>query len=417
MGSKKLKAIFVVGDRKPPVHDVGEFTKVVMEKRKVLEENPVTGQGLPAYGTAILVNIVNTAGIFPTRNFQTGIFEHAEKISGEKLAETYLLKNKGCWGCTVQCSRVTKVPEAGFYQTPVGEGPEYETVWALGANLGIGNLAAIIKANYLINELGMDTISFGNAVATAMYLYQEGKLTLEDTDGIEFKWGNEAALIEAIYRTAYRNGFGDDLAEGAARLANKYGDPDAAIHIRNLTLPAYDPRGVKAHALAYATANRGGCHLRAYMISQEILGIPEKFDPFEKNLKKVKATIETQNYFAVIDSLVVCKFLTFAHGPDHTLDLLRALTGWDITIEEMLTIGERVYNAERLFSVKEGKWVKDYLPKRLVTTPMPEGPAKGHTADVQDMIEDYWKLRGWEEGKPKAETLKRLGLDEFLGLL
>ena len=425
MGSKHVKAIFAYGKRQIELYDRQRFFEAAKKLMKKIQEHSIS-QALDKYGTAVLVNIINEHGGFPTKNWTRGTFEKAYEISGEYLAEKYLKTNKGCWGCIIRCARVAEV-KSGPYRTPVSEGPEYETIWANGGNTMIGNMEALIKINYLLNDLGFDTISFGNTAATLMELYekaQKGELPedkakklLSLLGDIEPTWGNADAVIQLIWRTAYRDGIGDYTAEGAARLAEAFGSPDSAIHVKGLELPAYDPRAINSMALSYATSNRGGCHLRAYAVSFDVLGVPKKFDPLKVDLEKVKLVKFQQEHFAVIDSLVVCKFNTFADSPEDYVPLLQAAMGWeDLTTEELLTIGERIYNAERLFAVREGHGYKDYLPKRLIEEPLPDGPAKGRTAKeaVEKYLPEYYKLRGWEDGKPLPETLKRLGLEEFL---
>ncbi len=428
MGSKKVKAIFVYGKRRIELQDRQKFFEAAKKLMKKIAENSIS-QALDKYGTAVLVNIINEHGGFPTKNWTRGTFEKAYEISGEYLAEKYLKTNKGCWGCTIRCARVAEVP-GGPYRTPVSEGPEYETIWANGGNTMIGNLEAIIKINYLLNDLGFDTISFGNTAAVLMELYEKAKKgelpedkakkLLDLLEDIEPTWGNADAVIQLIWRTAYRHGIGDYTAEGAKRLAEAFGSPDSAIHVKGLELPAYDPRAINSMALSYATSNRGGCHLRAYAVSFDVLGAPKKFDPLKIDPEKVKLVVYQQNHFAVIDSLVVCKFNTFADSPEDYVPLLQAAMGWDdLTAEELLTIGERIYNTERLFAVREGTGYHDTLPKRLLEEPLPDGPAKGRTAKeaLETYLPLYYKIRGWENGVPKPETLKRLGLEEFLYIL
>ena len=427
LGYKKLKAIFVKGSRKIDIADRETFRSESKRVLKKIMEHSIS-EALGKFGTAVLVNIINAHGALPTKNWTRGTFEKAYEISGEYLAEKYLVTNKGCWGCTIRCSRVAKV-DNGPYRTPVSEGPEYETIWAMGANNLVGNLEAIIKANYIANDLGFDTISLGNTMAVLRELYekaQKGELPedkkkelLDLLGDIKPDWGDPDSFIQAIWRTAYRHGIGDIMAEGAARLAEYFGSPDSAIHVRGLELPAYDPRGINSMALSYATSNRGGCHLRAYAVSFDVLGAPEKFDPLAVDKRKVELVKYQQDYFSVIDSLVVCKFNTFA--TDHTdyVKLLAAATGWsDLSPDELLLAGERIYNVERLFAVREGVGVKDYLPKRLLEEPLPDGPAKGRTAKeaLEAYLPYYYELRGWVDGRPKKETLARLGLEEFMSL-
>ncbi len=406
MGSKNLKAIAVKGNRKPEIQDEAKLKEAVENIRKIVRENPVTGESLPKYGTAVLVNIINETGGFPTRNFKTGVFEKAEDISGERIAETVLVKKKACWGCIVACGRVSRVT-APPYQVD-GEGPEYETAWSLGAMCGISDLNAVVKAHNICDDLGMDPISFGSTVACAMELYENGKIPEEKLGGLKLEWGNPQTVVELAWKTAYRDGFGDEIAMGAKRLATKYGMPELSMDVKGLELPAYDPRAYKGHGLGYATSNRGGCHLRAYMIAPEVLGIPEKLDPLTPEGKAEWVKI-FQDLFCVVDSMVVCKFTTFAIGAEEFVSVTNPITGWDWTADDIMKAGERIYNLERLYINREGFDGKDdTLPKRLLEEPMPEGAAKGHVVELQQMLEEYYRIRGWVNGRPTEEKLKEL---------
>ncbi|MEM1863602.1 MAG: aldehyde ferredoxin oxidoreductase family protein [Desulfurococcaceae archaeon] len=412
-GSKNLKAIAVRGYMKPQVAREEVFREVVKKSMGLIRASPVTSEGLPKYGTAVLVNIINAHGIFPTRNFQTGVFPEAEKISGEVIAKEIMdwkkYREEICWGCPIGCARYTKIEKPPF--TGEGGGPEYETVWALGAQTGTSDLAAVSKANYLCNELGLDTISMGHVIGTFLELVEKGKIPREKLRGLHATWGNGEVIVELVWRTAYRSGVGDDLAEGAQRLATKYGAPELAMVVRGQELPAYDPRGVQGHGLAYATSNRGGCHLRAYLISPEVLGIPVKADRFTTE-GKGKLVKEMQDAFAVIDSMIVCKFVTFAYYVDVLSEQISAVTGWDITPEEFYKIGERIYNAERVFNILSFGDGEEYdtLPKRLLEEPMPEGPSKGHVTKLNETLPEYYKARGWVRGRPTRAKLEELDL-------
>ncbi|MDI6846908.1 MAG: aldehyde ferredoxin oxidoreductase family protein [Candidatus Bathyarchaeia archaeon] len=408
MGSKNLKTVAVYGTGKPQVADPEGLQAAVKKAQEKLKKSAITNESLPTYGTAVLVNIINESGIYPTRNFQTGVFPTASKTSGEVIKETVLVRKKACWGCPIACGRVSRVKNPP-YQTD-GEGPEYETTWSLGAMCGIDNLEAITKAHNICDELGIDPISFGSTVACAMELYEKGLIPKEKLGGLELKFGNPQAIVELAWRTAYRAGFGDEIALGAKRLAEKYGAPELAMHVKGLELPAYDPRGVKGHGLGYATSNRGGCHLRAYMIAPEIVGVPEKLDPL-KTEGKAQWVKTFQDIFSICDSLVVCKFLTFALSADDLKDLTNPITGWNWTTDDLLKTGDRIYTLERMFINREGFDRKDdTLPPRLLKEPMPEGPVKGHVADLEKMLDEYYKVRGWKDGKPTKEKLKELGL-------
>ncbi len=414
LGAKKLKAIVVYGKRRPPIADRKAFSEANRDITKIFLEGPVS-RSLHEYGTSVLVNIVNSFGGLPSYFWQDGVYDDAYEVSGEKLAATYLVNRIGCWGCAIRCSRVSKVP-TGPYYTPQSEGPEYESIWALGPLLGVSDMAAVVKLNYLANDLGFDTISIGNSLAFAVYLAKKGLVPDEHLAPYDLRWGHYESIVELMYRAAHKSDpLAAAVADGVPALAQAYNAEDYAVHVRGLELPAYDPRALKSMALSYATANRGGCHLRSYTVSAEILGVPKKMDPLAVTEEKADLVIEMQDWFSVIDSLVVCKFVAFDSTPDQWLRLLNAVTGWDMTLDEMLTAGARIYNTERLFAVREGRWVKDYLPKRLLEEPLPRGPAKGHTAKdmIEKMLPVYWRKRGWIEGRPTKETLKKLGLDEF----
>jgi len=409
MGSKKLKAIVVKGDAKPEVAKPDELKEASKQALEKIKQNPVTGDALPKLGTAVLVNIINNAGALPFKNWQSAYNGRANEISGETLAERYLRKRVACWGCSIGCGRATEVKE-GPFKILNTEGPEYESIWALGNNTDVMDLGAIIKANHLCNELGIDTISMGATIACAMELHEKGYVKDEDLQGLDLSFGNAAAIVEAVWRTAYKSGFGKYLALGSKRLAEIFGAPELSMSVKGLEMPAYDPRAIKGIGLTYATANRGGCHVTGYTVSPEILGLPEKIDPlsYEGKAAWVKAF---QDFTCVVNSAVNCLFTTFALGAEDYAPLLSYVTGWDLSAEELMRIGERIYNLERLIINAYGFDAKDdTLPKRLLSEPLPDGVAKGHVVELEKMKEEYYKLRGWVDGKPTEEKLKELDI-------
>ncbi len=413
MGSKNLKAIVAGGNHTVEIAKPDEFKELSKKYLDAMKENPVTGQALPTYGTAVLVNIINNAGMLPFKNWQLGYNEEADKISGESLEKTYLIKRRPCWGCTIACGRVSKVAE-GPWGVLYTEGPEYESIWALGNSTGVMDLAAIIKANHYCDELGIDTISVGSTIACAMELAEKGKIPEEELQGIDLKFGNAAALVELIWRTAYKSGFGKYTALGARKLAEHFGDPDASMDVKGLEMPAYDPRGAKGIGLNYATSNRGGCHVTGYTISPEILGIPQQVDRLSYEGKALW-TKTFQDFTSTVNSTVNCLFVTFALGAKEYAELLSAVTGWNLTENDLLLIGERIYNLERVIMGKlgiDGKY--DTLPQRLLKEPMPEGPSKGEVVDLDKMLKEYYELRGWKNGLPTKEKLEELGLANIL---
>lgn len=405
MGSKLLKAIVVRGSKEVRLFDEEKVKRVVEEKLKKLREHPVTGQGLGAYGTAILVNIINEHGIFPIKNFQFAYHPEAEKISGEYMSEKLLTKRSACYRCPIACGRVIKLQEKEI------AGPEYESIWALGADCGIFDLEAVSEANFWCNELGMDTISAGATLASAMELYEKGYIKEEEIkkDGLSLRFGDGKALVGWIKKMGLREGFGDKLAEGSYRLCETYGVPEFSMSVKKQELPAYDPRGVQGQGLVYATSNRGGCHVRGYLISAEVIGIPEKLDRFSTE-NKVKWAKLFQDLTAVIDSLGLCLFTSFALNLSDYTELFNAICGNNYTEETLLEAGERIFNLERLFNLKAGvDHTQDILPKRLLEEPIPEGPSKGEKSKLLELLPNYYQVRGWnEEGIPSEETLKRL---------
>lgn len=396
MGSKNLKAVVVRGTGSVKVARNQGFLEESMKSRTILREHPVCGTGLAAYGTEILVNIINEVGGLPKNNGRDGaVFENAYEISGEKLAEGALVKNQGCFGCTIACGRVTKIEpdESEFYG--FGEGPEYEAGWSFGADCGIDDIAAVLKANWICNEEGMDPITLGATVACAMELFEAGYIPEEDI-GFPLRFGDAAAMVRCVRMTADGEGFGKMLGQGSYRLAEHYGHPELSMSVKKQEMPAYDGRAIQGIALEYATSNRGGCHVRGYMISPEVLGLPVKTDPLVTEGKG--ALLKTfQDLTALCDSTGICLFTTFALGLPELAGLYREAVGTDETDEEILLKGERIWNLEKRFNMAAGV-EKDTLPPRLLREELPSGPAKGKVAELQVMLADYYEARGWTAG-------------------
>lgn len=399
MGSKNLKAIFVRGSGTVESADIEKCDAVLKSVQAKIKENPVTGTGLPTYGTAVLVNIVNESGIYPTNNFQESYFAAADKVSGESLAEKYLVKSTACFRCPIACGR----------KCADGEGPEYETLWAYSANCGIDDLGAVIKANNLCNEYGLDTISAGATIACAMELSEKGLIKSEELDGPAMEFGSSEAIIEWTRKMGSGEGFGAKLAQGSYRLAESYGAAELSMSVKKLEIPAYDPRGVQGQGLQYATSNRGGCHVRGYLISPEILGLPESIDRFSLEGKAVWVKA-FQDLTAVIDSLGLCLFTSFALCGDDYRDLFNAIVGEDWSTEDILTVGERIWNLERTYNLSLGiDPGQDTLPKRLLSEPIPSGPSKGHVHRLSELLPQYYQERGWsEDGVPGKAKLSEL---------
>ncbi len=417
MGAKNLKAVVVRGKGRIPLADEVRFkefnTQILNRFKAEVKKSPL---GLTVNGTAGVVVATQNFGVLPTKNWQQGTFEGWESIQGEKLTEKFLIRNKACYACPITCGRVTKVEDPIF--AGKGEGPEYETIYAMGSNCMIDNLAAVTKANYLCNELGMDTISMGATVACAMELMDRGYLT-EDDIGRPLSWGDGEALVELTRKTGYREDFGNKLAEGSYRLAERYGHPELAMVTKKQEFPGYDPRGSQAMGLAYATSPIGGSHMRGDPAYFELFGIPEPVDP-QVWKGKAQITKAFQDLSAIIDSAGLCIFFTIRNlvdknlnvPPTGILEYLNAATGANYTLKELIQAGERVINAERQFLVKAGFSRKDdSLPKRLTHEPMPTGPAEGLVCHLEEMLDDYYQAQQWTaKGIPTKERLQELGL-------
>lgn len=408
MGSKNLKAIAVRGTGGVTVARPEGFINEVAKARTMLKEHPVTGNGLGTFGTEILVNIVNEVGGLPLRNGRDGSYwEQADDTSGERLNETHLVKNQGCFGCSIACGRVTKIEGKGNLDG-FGEGPEYEAGWSYGAACGVNDISSIVKANFICNEQGMDPITLGSTVACAMELYEMGAIPEEDI-GFPLRFGDAAAMVKLTQMCADGEGFGKTIGLGSYRLAEKYGHPELSMSVKKQEMPAYDGRAIQGIGLEYATSNRGGCHVRGYMISPEVLGIPVKLDPQVTEGKG--AMLKTfQDLTALCDSTGMCLFTTFGIGLPEIAGQYREAVGSDETDEEILLKGERIWNLEKRFNMEAGV-EKDTLPPRLLREALPSGPAKGKVNELQTMLADYYEARNWTaDGIPTPEKLAELNV-------
>jgi aldehyde:ferredoxin oxidoreductase len=427
MGSKNLKAVAVRGTKGVTVADKEGFSKAV-EAFLAAFIHPGWDRKGWAWGTIGLgFPYVSDQGALPTRNCQTGVFEGAKELSGELFNATFSKTKRkqgvACFNCPLACGRAGKVTDPEF--AGEGHGPEYESTGVLGACCGIDNLAAVAKAAYICNEMGLDTISMGFTIACAMELYEKGFLPERDV-GMKLNFGNAKAMVELVRKTAYRQDFGDILAEGSYRLAERYGHPELSMSVKKQEFASYEPRALQDIALTYATSNRGACHIRGETHDISLWGIywyimlrdrkiNKPLDPliWEDKVWSVK---EIQDWYAsLIDSSGLCNFnVISADFPEEKVcNLLKTATGVDFGGYKGATrIGERIFNLERLFNLKAGFTAKDdTLPPRMLKEPMPEGPAKGHVAELDKMLPEYYKLRGWgKDGVPTPEKLKELGL-------
>jgi aldehyde:ferredoxin oxidoreductase len=443
MGSKNLKGIVARGKKKIELDQKDKFRSGVKKWIKMLQNHPATGDSVPKLGTSGFVNILNEKNALPTRNFSRGSFAGAHKISGETLAEDFLIKNSGCASCPIKCGRVVELDGKQI------KGPEYEILCLMGSNLEIDDMSAIIRWNYELDLLGVDTITVGNVLGFAAELNEKGMWD----NGIEF--GKKENISDIIKDIAYRKGIGDDLAEGVKALSEKYGGKEFAAHSKGLEIAGYEPRAAAGHALGYATANRGACHLDGgYMIYFEING-PMTLDP-KHYRSKPSWTILDQNLLAAVSaggnclftawtfvpgfayklpgmkitSAIVSKILTYTwfliimllKAPPSLLSIhlpilphskfIKLATGMKMNLGLFFKAGERGYNLEKLFNLREGiKKDKDSLSKRFTDEQLVKGDDRSRVP-LNEMLPKYYKIRGWDEnGVPEQKTLDKLGLD------
>ena len=416
MGSKHLKAVAVAGSRKTSVADPEAIKTLLGETREPMK---VGTAALKNYGTTILVNMVNKIGALGVRNLQTEWYDKADAISGETYKAAYFDKDTTCFKCPVACGKDFHVHD-GEYAGTRWKMPEYETIFALGSMLDNAHKGSIVKANELCDQLGMDTISLGVTLAFAFECFEKGLLSRERA-GRDLHFGDYHAILDLIEDTAYRRGLGDVLAEGSARLAAQLGGE--ASHflyaVKALEMPAHSARVLKGMSLGYATSTRGGSHHD----TRPTLQYGTEHDNTTPD-GKPEFAVHNQHFTAVGDSLTQCRFVS-ERGfggmlNEHYPRMINAVTGWDLSLEDVERIGERIWNLERAFNVREGIGrEQDVLPHRVMHEPVPEGMHKGMHCppdELNGMLDDYYALRGWApDGVPTAERLQALGLAELVG--
>ena len=416
MGSKNLKAIAVRGTVGVTPINPQAFMTAVQAAAKGLAENEGR-KALTRFGTIPMMDVTGTFGALPTRNCREVQFEGLLKMNASFMGKpnanghTNLIRNGACFACTIGCGRICHIDPTHFsvkdrpeYHGASG-GLEYETAYALGASVGVDDMDAATFAGFICNEYGMDPISLGGSIAAAMELFEIGAITEKETGGLKLNFGNAQAMCELAELAGKGEGFGRDIALGSRRLCQKYGHPELSMEVKGQEFAAYDGRGMQGMGLAYATSNRGACHLRANPYghdfgSTEIAG-------------KAKVVKESQDFIAAIDSTGLCSF-TSSSGVSKGMYACQidAAVGGGWTVQRMFETGERIWNLERQFNLAAGLTAKDdTLPKRILEEPAPSGTAKGLVARVPEMLPEYYQLRGWTaEGVPTHDTLARLGL-------
>ena len=412
MGSKNLKAIAFRGTNAVPVHDPAALAEVGRDLA-IRSLGPAT-EKYRTLGTMANVSVFNRLGTLPTRNFQQSTFEEAEAVSGEVFHEAHFTKNAHCANCTIGCEHVMTTTDKG----PTATGRvEYESGFALGPLVGIQDANTVIRASTLCDELGMDTISAGATIAWAMECYEKGLLTDADTGGIVLEFGNDEAVIACLRLIGDRDGLGDLLADGSRIAAQKVGKGSEAwaMHVKGLEMPGYEPRSLQTLALALAVSTRGACHNRASAYEADL---SDRVDRLQASLERGKITAEGEDFSAVLDSLIWCKFLrkAFHDFYGESADIYEDLTGWSMSSEQLQQAGERINNMKKLFNVREG-WTRadDTLPQRVLQEALPDGVAAGASISANDlnmMVSAYYEARGWTaDGNIPDAKLAELGLD------
>ncbi|MCG2786867.1 MAG: aldehyde ferredoxin oxidoreductase family protein [Anaerolineae bacterium] len=413
-GSKNLKAIVIKAEKKITKAEDRDTWKAAGKRALecIMAEENITSPrkgGLSVYGTNVLMNITNSIGALPAQNSQfTSFGENAELISGEYVKENLLVNDPTCHACPVACKKEVEVKD-GPYKGLRMESVEYEPCWSVGANCGNNDARLVAKMIDLANDYGFDAIEVGHPISVWMEASEKGYTNGAGT----IAWGDGDAMTKATEMIAYRKGLGDVMANGANAVAEHFGHPELAMTVKGQGIPAYDPRGLKGMGMGYATSNRGACHLRAYTPAAELGVMPFgslKVDPLEWKGKGELVKI-FQDIHAFSDSMDLCKFSAFAMGADEYAAQYSAMVGVPFTAADVLTTGERIYNLERRFNnlvgFKEGS---DTLPKRFTTEPSTMPGSEGHVCELDLMLDEYYKVRGWDNGVVPEAKLKELGI-------
>jgi len=419
MGSKNLKAIVIRGTKDLVPADPKKLLEIALRYQKIYEAAPSFVEDTK-YGTGEFLGWVNKdRGVFPTRNWQEGVFNEREKIDPYYWATRYVTKNKACFACTKPCGKLFEVKSGKFAGVAI-DGIEYETLYSLGGACGNSDVESVARANELCDLLGLDTISAGVTVGFAMELFQRGIITEKET-GVNLAWSNASdAVPRMIEMMGNRSGFGDLLADGVKVAAQRIGKGSEryAIHTKGMEPPAYDVRGMKGHGLAYMTSTRGACHLRAGFYAPELVGKFWKWEGIDRFSAVGKGFMvsQTENFMCVYDSVGLCKFSRGFYLIAKLPEVVEAIAGLKFTEDELLKIGERIHNMKGSFNAREGVLRKDWLlPARVLEEPIPEGVSKGSKISIEEMnlmLDDYMKARGWtSDGVPTPEKLKELGIE------
>jgi aldehyde:ferredoxin oxidoreductase len=410
MGSKNLKAIAVKGNRSVSVADGERFVRVVTTLINKLNSAPLTSQAMRAWGSAFLVGLCHQKGILPLRNFQTVAFRESKDMGTDALSHAFALRSRGCFACPIACIKKTDVTNPLFKGK--GMAPTYLAIGALGLNCGIADLTTIGTANVICAEMGLDPIAAGGTVATGMELVEKGMVS-KDTLKLELRFGQGEDLLQALTLMATKKGHAKRMGKGGQALAEEYGQSKRFMGVKGLPMAPFDPRGIQGMGLHFATCNYGPHHLYAYTFIDEVLRVHEAFDPWSTE-GKPELVKRYQDMTAVMDSLGLCNWPLMGLKFNNFVPMINSCLGTEYKADDLLMIGERIWNQERLYNMRAGfDHSDDTLPTRFFQEPISDGPAQGQVSKVNEMLPRYYELRGWDErGEPRPETLKSLGLEE-----
>jgi aldehyde:ferredoxin oxidoreductase len=432
MASKNLKAVVVRGRKKPAIANPAALAALSKTGPKILPDNPDM-PGLAAEGTATVVVFQNTIGSLPAHNYNEGQFERCEDISGTRMVETILKERDTCYACVVRCKRVVEIKEGPYKSDPKYGGPEYETLGTFGSYCDVGDMAAIARASHLCNEYGVDTIAAGATIAFAMECFEHGILTTEQTNGLELKFGDPDAMLKALEMMLNAEGeFGKTLGMGSERAARVWGKgaDEFLITVKGSEAPAHMPQAKRSLSLIYAVNPFGADHQSSEhdpyyeegvadlnLNRLKMIGLSQPQPSYSLTPEKVRYAYLTEIFYSMLDSAELCQFVFgpawTLYGPAETVEMIRAVTGWDISVEELMTVGERRLNLFRIFNAREGLDRKDdKLPKKFFKQLQGSGPTAGMALtheEVDSAIDEYYRLAGWtNNGIPTPETMERL---------
>jgi aldehyde:ferredoxin oxidoreductase len=405
MGSKNLKAVAVKGQHSLQVADGSRFVQVINTLINKLNSAPLTSQSMSQWGTAFLVGLCYQKGILPRNNFRS-TSKPLKDIGTEALNTAFALRGRGCFACPIACIKKADVKYSAFE----GKGmvPTYLAIGALGFNCGISDLSAIGMMSMMCGEMGLDPVATGGNFATVMELVEKKAVTPEELK-IDISFGNADSMIEAIRLISTKKGYARRLGQGGMAISESFNMPEIFMGVKGLSLAPFDPRAIQGMGLHFATCHYGPHHLYGYTFIDELLNVHENLDPLETQ-GKASLVKRYQDTSAVVDSLGLCNWPLMGLKFNNYVPMVNSCLGTNYKADDLLSIGERIWNIERLFNMKAGFNIDhDTLPERFFKEPIPDGPAEGQISHVKGMLPEYYQLRGWsEQGEPLQGKLQEL---------